>query len=249
MRPLHLVRLEVDMRQLTAFAVAWAVDDDDGGYAAHLALRRRFGAAGPQPFRVRPVGAGGPHLLGYTDDPDALADAWALPPGDDLLGGVFPVAPACRRMPDIWRSGARYGFEVRVRPLVRYGGRVRAQRASREDAWRRRAGEVDAFIAACEKAGGGPVDREGVYRAWLARRMFGAAELERAEMGMHRRVRTRRSSHGPLGPRSVEGCEAAFQGTLAVTEPEAFSRLLARGVGRHAAFGFGMLLLAPPGRS
>jgi CRISPR system Cascade subunit CasE len=34
-------------------------------------------------------------------------------------------------------------------------------------------------------------------------------------------------------------------GILEVTGGEAFARLLARGVGRHRAFGFGMLLLKP----
>ena len=38
-------------------------------------------------------------------------------------------------------------------------------------------------------------------------------------------------------------------GTLTVTDPQAFAALLSGGVGRHAAFGFGMLLLSPPGRA
>ncbi len=36
-------------------------------------------------------------------------------------------------------------------------------------------------------------------------------------------------------------------GTLAVDDPVAFRRLLGRGVGRHVAFGYGMLLLKPVG--
>ncbi|MFG1478963.1 type I-E CRISPR-associated protein Cas6/Cse3/CasE [Xanthobacter sp. V4C-4] len=35
-------------------------------------------------------------------------------------------------------------------------------------------------------------------------------------------------------------------GTLSVRDAEAFGVLLARGVGRHRAFGYGMLLLSPP---
>ncbi|MEE8524028.1 MAG: type I-E CRISPR-associated protein Cas6/Cse3/CasE [Thermoanaerobaculia bacterium] len=41
--------------------------------------------------------------------------------------------------------------------------------------------------------------------------------------------------------------DALLTGTLEVTDPDAFATLLARGVGRHRAFGFGMLLLRPPG--
>jgi CRISPR system Cascade subunit CasE len=38
-------------------------------------------------------------------------------------------------------------------------------------------------------------------------------------------------------------------GALEVRNSEAFANLLARGVGRHVAFGFGMLLMRPLGRS
>jgi CRISPR system Cascade subunit CasE len=34
-----------------------------------------------------------------------------------------------------------------------------------------------------------------------------------------------------------------FNGVLEVTEPGTFASSLARGIGRHRAFGFGMLLL------
>jgi CRISPR system Cascade subunit CasE len=37
-----------------------------------------------------------------------------------------------------------------------------------------------------------------------------------------------------------------LRGELTVADPDAFSALLARGVGRHRAFGYGMLLLRPP---
>ena len=39
--------------------------------------------------------------------------------------------------------------------------------------------------------------------------------------------------------------DVTFRGTLQVTDPDRFHALLARGVGRHRAFGFGMLLLRP----
>jgi CRISPR system Cascade subunit CasE len=244
----HLIRIALDPRALTAFAIAEHVDDDDSGYAAHLALRRRYGPAAPQPFLLRVRGPGDPHIIGYAADPGALAEAATLPPADDRLARIFPDPPASRAMPDTWRAGARYGFEVRVRPLVRFGGRIREARSSREDAWCRRAGEIDAFLAACEKANGGPVNREAVYRDWLVTRTQGAAEITDAVMVRHQRLRTRRSSHGRPGRATAEASEAVFRGTLCVVDPVAFARLLARGVGRHTAFGFGMLLLSPPGR-
>lgn len=249
---LHLVRLPVSVRALAAFAVANGASDDDGGYALHLALRRRFGDAGPQPFRLLADGPAQPHLLGYATEPDALADAAALPTADPLLDGVFPAAPQLRAMPDTWREGARYAFEVRVRPVVRFGDRAKAERAASEAAqqgenWWARAGEVDAWIAARTRPGGDPdVTRDTAYLDWLAARLAGAAAVEAAELRLLRRTRSRRSTHGRPGVSRVEGPDAVIAGTLAVSDPAAFARTLARGVGRHTAFGFGMLLLSPP---
>lgn len=252
---LHLARLDVAPRALAAFAVANGASDDDGGYALHLALRRRFGEAGPQPFRLLADGPAAPHLLGYVADAAGFEDAAALPAADALLDAVFPSPPRLRPMPEAWRAGGRFGFEVRVRPVVRFGKRVQAERAASEragapDAWWARAGEVDAWIAARTRAGGDPaLTRDAAYRDWLAKRLAPAAEVESAEMRAGRRVRTRRSTHGAPGRGRVEGPEAVMAGTLVVADPAAFAGLLARGVGRHAAFGFGMLLLSPPGRS
>lgn len=243
MSALHLVRLPLDLRALAAFAIAERVDDDDRGYATHLALRRRFGAAAPQPFRLFETAATGPHLLGYATDATALLDMAGLPSLDERLDAVFPAPPSARAMPDTWRPGARYAFEVRVRPVVRYGPRAQAARLAEG---KRGAAERDAFLAAVEKAGDGPVDREATYVAWFARQMAGAAQIDRSAVTRMRRLTTRRSTHGRPGAQRIEGCDALLAGLLSVEEPAAFARLLAHGVGRHAAFGFGMLALAPP---
>ena len=42
-----------------------------------------------------------------------------------------------------------------------------------------------------------------------------------------------------------EGPDAVIQGTLTVAEPGEFTDLVAHGVGRHRAYGYGMLLLRP----
>ncbi len=254
---LHLVRLPVDLRALATFAVANGVSDDDGGYALHLALRRRFGEAAPQPFRLFADDGVVPHLLGYATEIAALTEMAGLLATDPDLDGVFPAPPQARAMPESWRAGARYGFTVRARPVVRFGKRSQAARAALpaaavKDNWWARAGEVDAWVAARNGADGDPgLTREAAYGDWLATRLDGAATLEADSVRLiqSRRVRTRRSSHGRQGARRVEGPEALLSGTLTVTDPAAFARVLARGVGRHAAFGYGLLLLTPPGRS
>lgn len=252
----HLLRVGVNLRALQTFAVARRLDDDDGGYALHAALLARYGAAAPRPFRFLPDHPRGGHLLGYVADPVALADAAALPLADDLASEVFADIPQVRTMPDAWREGARFGFELRVRPVVRFGKRARVARTDR-GAWQPGAGEIDAYVAACERAVAEgedvrTVERETVYRAWLEQRLGGAAILEHATLRDFRRSRTRRSTHAPAGSprtRAVEGPDAVLTGTLGVGDPTAFADLLARGVGRHAAFGYGMLLLSPAGRA
>ena len=240
---LHLVRIPFSPRALVAFAVDSGVDDDDRGYAAHLALRRRFGSGAPQPFRMFADGVAGPHLLGYATDVAALLDAAALPPIDPTLEAIFPLAPSIRPMPEVWRRGARFAFEVRVRPIVRYGPRARAARLAEG---KRAAAERDVFLAAAELASGETLDRGSVYRDWLVRQLAGAAVVERSAITGMRRIVTRRSTHRRAGAARIEGYEAVFAGLLAVEQADAFARTLARGIGRHAAFGFGMLALAPP---
>ena len=87
-------------------------------------------------------------------------------------------------------------------------------------------------------------DRPAVYRDWLAARLDGIAELdhERTDLTAFQRSRVSR------GRASVEGPDATFHGELVITDPARFHALLARGIGRHLSFGFGMLLLRPPRR-
>lgn len=252
---LHLVRIGIDPQALAIFAAERRLSDDDAGYALHAALAARFGDAAPRPFRYLPDHARGPHLLGYHGDATALTDASALPPADALLADLF-TAPQIQAMPEMWREGARYGFDMRVRPVVRFGKSIRAARADRADAWQRQAAEIDAYVRACERVfaeGGDPktVDREAVYIQWLAKRLEGAATLDDATLRMFQRSRTRRSTHDAKRARThaVEGPDAVMTGTLTVADPQCFAKLLAGGVGRHAAFGYGMVLLSPPGRA
>lgn len=253
---LHLARIAIDVRALAGFAVERRLSDDDFGYALHAALVARFGNAAPRPFRFLPDHGSGPHLLGYVQDRAGFDDAATLPSTDTGLAAVFDGEPRLHAMPAAWREGARYGFEVRVRPVVRFGKTVKAARSERADAWQRGAGEVDAQIAARERVardGGDPdtVDREAVYLEWLAKRLADAATLDHADLRHFRRTRTLRNTHRSEGRRTqrVEGPDALIGGTLTIVDPAAFATLLAKGIGRHSGFGYGMLLLAPPGRA
>jgi CRISPR system Cascade subunit CasE len=104
--------------------------------------------------------------------------------------------------------------------------------------------EIDAFIHATLTAlNDVKVDREAVYVHWLERELQreGASSLNTARLPEFRRELMRRD-----GGARVERPNAVLEGELTVRDPVAFRALLARGLGRHRAFGFGMLLLRPP---
>lgn len=246
-RELHLLHTRPDAMQLAAWAVRrharherQALDIDD---AVHGLLRAVFGPEAPQPFRYL-----NGELLAYTTlDPRALAEklAGADPRTRGCLGLSESVAGvggySLRRIPSEWPEGMLLGFEVRLRPTVRSAR-----------------GEQDAFLHAVAQSRGAPVEREAVYCAWLRQHLAvspdvprepwqGAVEVLDVEMKAFRRSKVVRRSHAAAGERRrssvVDGPDAVLKGRLRVTDPTAFEHLLARGVGRHRSFGFGMLLL------
>jgi CRISPR system Cascade subunit CasE len=94
------------------------------------------------------------------------------------------------------------------------------------------------------------LSREAVYVDWLKRQFDSAAELHEVRMNefrlstVFRRSAAQAESSGRQ-KRAVQGPDAVFTGVLQVSDGEAFASLVARGIGRHRAFGFGMLLLKP----
>lgn len=264
----NIVRTVVDRVALTTFAAQTDTLDDDLGYALHLALRRRFGGDAPQPFRriedarVRTQDI----LLGYAAEASSLVEATAPAPiqpvdptGDwseapdeaqALLRRIFPRPFEARPMPGVaeWRPGQRLAFEVLVRPVRRHSVKIQALR---EKNGKNAGGERDAFLNAVEalKKGTHGMTRDMTYSSWLAERFGDAATLDRCELTRFRRSRVVRSaSGGRFRGKGIEGPEALMEGTLLVRQPEAFAAVLSRGIGRHAAFGYGMLLLRPAGR-
>ncbi len=213
--------------------------DEDFGYAAHAWLAATLGEQAPRPFRLMETRAG-LRLLGYAEtDVAALvqrAQDFALP---DALAVCDWSAAAGKTMPVTWAAGRRLGFEVRACPILR-GERER-----------------DAYLVEVDQAkaaGREPASRTQVYVHWLQSQLErdGAAQAVAETLNVigFRRVLALRQSRSGLGQRrqGVERPDALMTGELLVGDPDAFASLLARGIGRHRAFGFGMLLLRPPGR-
>jgi len=195
-----------------------------------------MGEQAPKPFRYMGCKQG---LLAYSlENPESLRRHASLAT-PDVARALGLDALDARPFPSMWKKGQVLGFEVRVRPVIRTkDGRER-----------------DAFLHAVEAIpameGDGVAQRTMIYRDWLAKQfaMGEAAQINQAQMEEFRLTRVlRKASTGENGKRkshAVTGPDAVFKGQLQVGNPDAFARLLARGVGRHRAFGFGMLLLRP----
>lgn len=247
---LHLLHTQPDARLLAAWVARHHTRHEcqptDLGDALHGLLRAAFGDAAPQPFRYLDERQG---LLAYTAlDAEALRAqvAQAEPLAAQTLGlDATSQHPGyrLRPFPTRWPQGQVLGFEVRVRPVLRTAK-----------------GERDAYQHAWDQSPVQPPEREAVYVQWLREHLApregaarepwqGAVELlDDVHLAGYQRQqivrRTQAAGGAPRRGQVIDGPDALLKGHLRVREPAAFAHLLARGVGRHRAFGFGMLLLS-----
>jgi CRISPR system Cascade subunit CasE len=233
----HLIQLHPNLNRLLPWAQRQGLIPDRGqgdlGYAFHAALKTAFGDFAPQPFSYR----AGQGLLAYTKQAETmrLAVAMATPEVADMLGLVDAAqSPGFRTrpFPTSWKVGQLLSFEVRVRPVVRKDDK-----------------ELDAFLSAAQRMPNAVLSREVVYAEWLKRQFEGVAELHEVGMSEFKLSSVLRraapQAEGARSKRPVQGPDAVFTGVLQVSDSAAFASQVARGIGRHRAFGFGMLLLKP----
>ena len=241
--PLNLVRVRVDTARLLreGLRMRLPMQDVDLGYLLHAWLEGTFGPGVLRPFAIGDADARFAEVLGYSTRGEAAlrehADTFAPP---ELHAAADWPSLAVKAMPSAWAPGRRLGFKVTLCPtLRRSGARPTAQRGE----------EVDAFLAAAWREPDQPKpDREAVYLAWLRERLEGhGVALEWAGM-THFQIAThlRRTQGAQRKGKPLQLPRATMEGVLTVTDGAAFEALLAHGVGRHRAFGYGMLLLTPP---
>lgn len=274
--PLYLLRLPIRLSALARYAGdrGWTLrkrrdgrEADAGfdpGRALHHVLDETFGPSMLKPFRL---------MVPREKDLGSVY-AYTAKPKDDLLTIVAQTAVPefaadrilrladldTKLMPETWDKGRRLAFDVRIRPVSRI--RNELPNPNPKLSAYEPGSEVDTFVIEAQRnhpddrphlVNGVPTasgmtlagrDRPAVYRGWLAARLDGIAELdhEHTELTAFQRTRVSR------GRASVEGPDATFHGELTVTDPALFQALLARGIGRHLSFGYGMLLLRPPRR-
>lgn len=256
MSRLFLIRVPVAMNGLARWAGerGWVRHRHrevgfDEGRALHHLVDEVFGPGALRPFRllVAPRGMAG-SLYGYCENAgEDLQDAGRTHALPEHLRVLDIERLEGKVMPKAWKEGQRIGFDLRVRPVRR----LKNDLETTEGTFRAGA-ELDAFrIEALRRHPDNPEgmaedtrSREAVYSDWLAERLAPAAELDHYATRLAHFQRTR-ISRGHAGP---EGPDAAFHGVLKVNDPAGFSEMLARGVGRHRAYGYGMLLLRPASR-
>ena len=265
MNPLHLVRMPLSLPVLARWAAVrnygWTTRRDqkgreqdadfDEGRALHHLLVESFGAGVLTPFRllVAPRSTQA-HLYAYSrSDQATLRDAaqsYALPEVASVCDWTQLEA---KPLPESWRTGRRVCFEIRIKPV----SRIASPLPNASGAAFAKGAELDAFLIEALRRfpqsaeehepqminAGRP--RQAVYADWLAQRLKGAATLEPgAHLAHFLRRRAARKGFAPEGP------DATLQGNLIIIDPARFQEVLAKGVGRHKAYGFGMLLLRPP---
>jgi len=269
--PLYLLRVPVRLSQLALYAGdrGWtrrrgangreADASFDTGRALHHVLNETFGPSVLKPFRLmapreRDAGTVYAYSTLSKDDLRRIANETSIPEA----GTIFALDRIdARTMPASWAEGKRLAFDVLIRPTVRLRTELPNPRPGKGSY--KRGAEIDAYVAEAgrlypdeaprhvddhqtssgmQKAGR---SREAVYRDWLAARLMPAANLvaERTTMAAYERSRLNRAGA------AIEGPTATFHGELTIADPAAFATLLSRGVGRHKAYGFGMLLLRP----
>ena len=238
---LNMVSLKPDRTRLMTLAVAGKTLPRSGdlGYAIHQMLTAVFGGATPQPFQL--LDQHGFQILGYSvHDEAALLDYAALQKAqisnwENISTALNLSAMEVRTMPSSWKSGRQYRFSVRTRPVMRINHAKQRGLAK----------ECDVFLRKIEAKVGNDnnewLDRETVYLSWFRSQIAeDTARLAVLTVSAMKRTPVYRK-----GAPFIDGPDVTFTGVLEVADPIAFASLLARGIGRHRAFGFGMLLLAP----
>lgn len=237
---MFMIELPLDAARLMRFAHHQGhglAAGEDFGYATHAWLTATLGDLAPKPFRLM-ESRHGLRMLGYAQHSiEALIDyarAFADPNAVSVCdwSGV-----AGKAMPATWHAERRLGFELRACPISR------AER------------ERDIYLVSIGRAEAAGIEmpsRPQVYVEWLGNQLGkdGAAKLCGGTVDLigFQRIRSRRLGRTAGGTKRqiIERPDALLSGDLTIGNPDAFSRLLLRGIGRHRAFGFGMLLLRPP---
>ncbi len=251
--PFYMLSLPLDERRLHAFSASQRLDETgetDDGYLLHAALAALFGKKdAPKPFAAQSgKGRQQRSLLAYSPrTADELKEIATLHAGPEIYQIIDWSTAADKPMPLAFRQDQQLDFTVRVLPV---------SRAGRQHPCFRPGAEIDVFYlkakadfmhlkAEADHDGPKPV-REDIYLYWLKDRLArGGADLVASEVTGRRRTNLVRKTITKTRNVLRQHPDIDVTGTLIVRDPALFRASVARGIGRHRAFGFGMLLLKP----
>lgn len=238
---MNLVRMALDAPALLRFGKNQALLPalgDDLGYLLHAWLAASFGRLAPKPF--------------WFDERQTVLWGYAQADAVQLLEylhdfsdpGAYAVLRAdtlqSKPMPERWQKGKRVLLHVRLCPVSRRDGTEKDVFLRALDAWDACGGER------CDPK---KPTRAATYRAWFVKQVSPqAVTLEQVSVvGMRARLAMLRPARDKTAKarRRIERPEVHIEAIARIADGTAFAQMLARGIGRHRAFGFGMIRVLP----
>ncbi len=237
MSNLYMIEIQYDQGALFRFLHSQSLDDplgdEDLGYGLHGWLQAAFGELAPKPWRLYIDRRRSPRLLGYCESDAEDLRRRMLEFADPAVCDVCsPESIASKPMPT-WQAGRQLAFEIQCCPIGRKS---------------RTGTEKDIFLLHADLGEEESIRRDVVYCDW-AKSLLEAQEainITSVRLSAFRLVKQTRQTQGQPGDRKHKRLtrpSAVFKGGLTVVRLEEFSNMLAKGFGRHRAFGYGMLLL------
>lgn len=221
---------------------------NDVGYATHCALGELFGDEHPKPFVIDRQQGRFVRILAYSDRSLETLREHAVTFSEPELFELCNWNQAFEKpMPNEWRKGRELGFQIVTIPVERdhyifpeEGERYLQLGGSKQK-------EVDAFLVHKMTKGTVFEDRETIYGRWLHRQFpDGSSEITSVRMSSFNFVNLVRRTQGEKRKSMIlKRPMVTLQGRLKILNPEEFGSVVRWGVGRHRAFGYGMLLLKP----
>ena len=244
---LHLVKVSLRVPTLMQIARKRRIrlKEIDEGYLVHSLFRELWQERAPSPYLLR--GSGRQiDAWGYTKAGAQELREHARSFGDPSSVALLKLDDLYSRPMPRFEPGRRLGFHLRACPVSRQGRKRNGES---------RPLERDVFLARVEHVGAGvTVSREEVYRDWLLARLTlerVGARVDSIRVDSFSRERimrlTQRRASEVRRARVLERPDVYFSGDLIVENTRRLQNALKNGVGRHKAFGFGMLLIVPPG--
>ena len=253
--PINLIRGVLNQTQLEKWMSQSFLEDTD--HAVHCLLKESFGETSPKPYRTMShTGEVYSILYGYSEQTAEELRETALYSQDPAQAKILPPENLeSKAMPTEWREGQRLSFETRTRMSLNTSSSLERatgeMRQLMDDGVVHPRSEYDLMVWENHLAklrGTRVPPQEEVYAQWLSQavRRSEAAVLEndRARLVASRSSVAKRKRDG----KGFRGTDAVMRGNLVITNPDNFNTLMARGLGRHRSYGYGMLLLGPPAR-